>query len=131
MMFLPSYSPDLNPIEQLFAKLKAVIRRLAPRSREALFEVIGYALHQVSSAECANYLAHGGYGRSAENALRALNCRSFSWRVIFTCILGRTQMGRGILVLATHSHLRHSPKRSSSIMQAMRLFIDTPTRIAS
>ena len=65
MMFLPSYSPDLNPIEQLFAKLKAVIRRLAPRSREALFEVIGYALHQVSSAECANYLAHGGYGRSA------------------------------------------------------------------
>jgi transposase len=65
MMFLPSYSPDLNPIEQLFAKLKAVIRRLAPRSREALFEVIGYALHQVSSAECANYLAHGGYGWSA------------------------------------------------------------------
>ena len=65
MMFLPSYSPDLNPIEQLFAKLKAVIRRLAPRSREALFEVIGYALRQISSAECANYLAHGGYGRSA------------------------------------------------------------------
>jgi transposase len=65
MMFLPSYSPDLNPIEQLFAKLKAVIRRLAPRSREALFEVIGYALHQVSATECANYLAHRGYGRSA------------------------------------------------------------------
>jgi hypothetical protein len=58
-------SHRLRTIEQLFAKLKAVIRRLTPRSREALFEVIGYALHQVSSAECANYLAHGGYGRSA------------------------------------------------------------------
>lgn len=65
IMFLPAYSPDFNPIEQLFAKLKALIRRLAPRSREALFRVIGYALNQVSPAECANYLAHAGYGRSA------------------------------------------------------------------
>jgi transposase len=64
MLFLPSYSPDLNPIEQLFAKLKALIRRLAPRSREALFEAIGYAINQVSPAECANYLAHAGYGQS-------------------------------------------------------------------
>ena len=65
MMFLPSYSPDLNPIEQLFAKLKALIRASPPRSRQALFEAIGYALDQVSPAECANYLAHAGYGRSA------------------------------------------------------------------
>lgn len=65
LMFLPSYSPDLNPIEQLFAKLKALIRALAPRSREALFKAIGCALDQVSPAECANYLAHAGYGRSA------------------------------------------------------------------
>lgn len=65
IMFLPSYSPDLNPIEQLFAKLKALIRRLAPRSREALFETIGYALDQVSPTECANYLAHAGYRQSA------------------------------------------------------------------
>lgn len=65
IMFLPAYSPDFNPIEQLFAKLKALIRRLAPRSREALFRVIGYALNQVSPAECANYLEHAGYGRSA------------------------------------------------------------------
>jgi transposase len=63
--FLPSYSPDLNPIEQLFAKLKALIRALAPRSREALFQAIGYALDQVSPSECANYLANAGYGQSA------------------------------------------------------------------
>jgi transposase len=62
MIFLPSYSPDLNPIEQLFAKLKAVIRQLAPRSREALFQTIGYAIQQVSPAECANYFANAGYG---------------------------------------------------------------------
>jgi transposase len=65
MIFLPSYSPDLNPIEQLFAKLKAVIRQLAPRSREALFQTIGYAIQQVSPAECANYFANAGYGQSA------------------------------------------------------------------
>lgn len=65
MMFLPSYSPDLNPIEQLFAKIKAVICRLAPRSREALFQAIGYALTQVTPTECTNYLAAAGYRQSA------------------------------------------------------------------
>jgi transposase len=65
IMFLPAYSPDLNPIEQLFAKLKALIRRLAPRSRAALLQAIGFAIDQVSPTECANYLAHAGYGRSA------------------------------------------------------------------
>jgi transposase len=65
MMLLPSYSPDLNPIEQLFAKLKTLIRAVAPRSRDALFQAIGYALDQVSPDECANYLAHAGYRQSA------------------------------------------------------------------
>lgn len=62
IMFLPAYSPDLNPIEQLFAKIKALIRRLAPRSRDALLQAIAYAIDQVSPKECANYLAHAGYG---------------------------------------------------------------------
>lgn len=65
IMFLPSYSPDLNPIEQLFAKLKAVIRGIAPRTREALIQAVGYALNQVTPAECVNYLAHAGYQQSA------------------------------------------------------------------
>ncbi len=60
-----AYSPDLNLIEHLFAKLKAVIRRLARRSRQALFEAVGHALDHVARTECANNLAHAGYGRSA------------------------------------------------------------------
>jgi transposase len=58
--FLPAYSPDLNPIEQLFAKLKAVVRRIAPRSREALFTAIASGLDQVTPDECKNYLSNVG-----------------------------------------------------------------------
>jgi transposase len=65
ILYLPSYSPDLNPIEQLFAKLKTLIRGLAPRTREALLRAIGSIIDQISPIECANYLAHAGYGRSA------------------------------------------------------------------
>ena len=65
ILFLPSYSPDLNPIEQLFAKLKALIRGLAPRSRDALLHAIAEAIQQVSPADCANYLANAGYGHPA------------------------------------------------------------------
>ena len=65
LRLLPSFSPNLNPIEQLFAKLKALLRAMAPRSREALFEAIGSALQQVTPTECANYLANSGYQRSA------------------------------------------------------------------
>jgi transposase len=65
LALLPSYSPDLNPIEQLFAKITSVIRALAPRSPEALFQAIGHGLSQVSPTECANYLANKGYRHSA------------------------------------------------------------------
>ena len=65
ILFLPPYSPDLNPIEQLFAKLKALIRGVAPRTREALVSAIGSIIEQVGATECANYLAHAGYGQSA------------------------------------------------------------------
>jgi transposase len=59
-----SYSPDLNPIEQLFAKLKAVIRGLAPRSLAALVQAVNHALDHVTPAECASYLGHAGYTQS-------------------------------------------------------------------
>jgi transposase len=59
--YLPPYSPDLNPIEQLFAKLKALLRTAAVRSVEALWAVIGSLLSRFSTAECANYFAHSGY----------------------------------------------------------------------
>lgn len=65
LIYLPPYSPDLNPIEQAFAKLKALLRKAAPRTVEALWAVIGEALSAFPSTECANYLANAGYPRSA------------------------------------------------------------------
>ncbi len=61
MLYLPPYSPDLNPIEQLFAKLKAMLRSAAARTKEALWNTIGAALDAFSEAECQNYLANCGY----------------------------------------------------------------------
>lgn len=61
LMFLPPYSPDLNPIEQVFAKLKALARGAAPRSREALWAYLGTALRHVSPLECQHYFHHCGY----------------------------------------------------------------------
>ena len=62
ILYLPPYSPDLNPIEQLFAKLKALLRKAAARTGNALWQVIGRLLAAVPPAECANYLGHCGYG---------------------------------------------------------------------
>ena len=64
LRYLPAYSPDLNPIEQVFAKLKALLRKAAARSREALECAIGELLGRFSSAECARYIRHCGYTRS-------------------------------------------------------------------
>jgi transposase len=59
--YLPPYSPDLNPIEQMWSKVKAVLRRLARRTAKALYRAVGYALRQVTSDECRNYFANCGY----------------------------------------------------------------------
>jgi transposase len=61
LLYLPPYSPDLNPIEKLFAKLKALLRKAAKRSVEALGNKIGEVLDTISSTECANYFASSGY----------------------------------------------------------------------
>ena len=61
VLYLPPYSPDLNPIEQLFAKLKAMLRSAAARTKDALWTTIGQALDAFPQAECQNYLAHCGY----------------------------------------------------------------------
>lgn len=61
LLFLPAYSPDLNPIEQVFAKLKALLRQAAPRTRESLWKSIGRSLDRFSPTECANYIRHCGY----------------------------------------------------------------------
>ena len=61
LLFLPPYSPDLNPIEQVFAKLKHLLRKAAERTVEATWRRIGKLLNQFSSTECANYLVNSGY----------------------------------------------------------------------
>jgi transposase len=61
LRYLPAYSPDLNPIEQLFAKIKALLRKAAARTIDALIVEIADALTKVSPRECANYLASQGY----------------------------------------------------------------------
>ena len=62
--FLPSYSPDLNPIEQVFSKLKELLRAQAPRTLDTLWSTVGRLLDRFTPAECANYLAHDGYRHS-------------------------------------------------------------------
>ena len=61
LFFLPPYSPDLNPIEQVFAKLKTLLRKAATRSVEATWKTIGALLDEFTPQECANYLANSGY----------------------------------------------------------------------
>jgi transposase len=61
LLFLPPYSPDLNPIEQVFAKLKALLRKAAERTVEATWKRIGELLRCFSAQECANYLSNAGY----------------------------------------------------------------------
>jgi transposase len=58
---LPSYSSDLNPIEQLFAKLKALLRQAAARTQNALWETISTLLDAFTPAECQNYIVNSGY----------------------------------------------------------------------
>ena len=61
LLFLPKYSPDLNPIEQVFAKLKALLRKAAERTAETVTQRIGQLLDDFPPHECANYLANAGY----------------------------------------------------------------------
>ena len=61
LLFLPPYSPDLNPIEMMFAKLKTLLRRADERSIAAVWHRIGSLLGEFSPTECANYISHAGY----------------------------------------------------------------------
>jgi transposase len=61
LRFLPPYSPDFNPIEQAFAKLKAFLRAARPRTFDRVCELIAAAIGLFTPAECANYMRHSGY----------------------------------------------------------------------
>jgi transposase len=61
LFFLPKYSPDLNPIEQMFAKLKHLLRKAAARTVEAIFAAVSQILGTFTPDECANYFRNAGY----------------------------------------------------------------------
>ena len=62
LLFLPKYSPDLNPIEQVFAKLKHLLRKAAARTQQAVSDAIADILDSLTATECANYFTNSGYG---------------------------------------------------------------------
>ena len=61
VLYLPPYSPDLNPIEKLFSKLKTLPRKAARRATEELWAEIGIIINTITASECANYFASSGY----------------------------------------------------------------------
>jgi transposase len=62
LLYLPPYSPDFNPIEQAFSKIKGLLRRARARTRESLIEAMGRALEAVSARDARGYFGHCGYG---------------------------------------------------------------------
>jgi len=61
LVFLPSYSPDMNPIEEAFSKIKHLVRKEGARVREVLVDAIGRALGTVTTEDAAGWFAHAGY----------------------------------------------------------------------
>ena len=66
LLFLPPYSPDLNPIEEAFSKVKGLLRRAGARTREALVEAMGRALDAVTAEDTQGFIEHCGYRFSAQ-----------------------------------------------------------------
>ena len=66
VVYLPPYSPDFDPIEQAFSKLKASLRRAEARTREALIEAMGAALSTISTQDASGFFGHCGYRSAAQ-----------------------------------------------------------------
>ncbi len=67
LLYLPSYSPDYNPIEEAFSKIKGLVRKAEARTREALVEAIGSALSAVTTEDVRGFFEHCGYGMSVQS----------------------------------------------------------------
>jgi len=65
---LPSYSPDINPIEEAFSKIKGLVRKAEARTKEALIEAIGSALSAVSSGDAHGFFEHCGYRMTVQSS---------------------------------------------------------------
>lgn len=61
LLYLPPYSPDLNPIEEAFSKIKGMLRKVGARTRETLIEALGVAISAITLADARGYFEHGGY----------------------------------------------------------------------
>ena len=66
LIYLPSYSPDFNPIEEAFAKIKNILRQAGARTKDALVEVLGEALSAISAQDARGYFEHAGYRTRAQ-----------------------------------------------------------------
>jgi transposase len=66
LLFLPPYSPDCTPIEQALSKIKAILRGLGARTKEALWEAVGVAVEAITPADAIAWFAHAGYALSAQ-----------------------------------------------------------------
>ncbi len=66
LLYLPPYSPDLNPIEEAFSKIKTLLRKAQARTREALIEALGEAISAASSADALGFFEHCGYRRPVQ-----------------------------------------------------------------
>ena len=67
LLFLPAYSPDFTPIEQAFSKIKAILRRLGARTKEALWEAMRVAVEAITPDDAIAWFAHAGYALSAQD----------------------------------------------------------------
>src|SRR3712207_9396950 len=66
LIYLPSYSPDFNPIEEAFAKIKDILRRAGARTKDALVDVLSEALSAISANDATGYFEHAGYRLQAQ-----------------------------------------------------------------
>ena len=66
LIYLPSYSPDYNPIEEAFAKIKDILRRAGARTKDPLVKVLGEALSAISAQDARGYFEHAGYRPQAQ-----------------------------------------------------------------
>ncbi len=66
LIYLPAYSPDFNPIEEAFSKIKSMVRKAAARTKDALIEALGQALSAVSARDARGYFEHAGYCQPAQ-----------------------------------------------------------------
>jgi transposase len=67
LFYLPSYSPDLNPIEEAFSKMKGLLRKVEARSREVLLEALGAAISAITHRDARGFFEHSGYGTMAQS----------------------------------------------------------------